>query len=201
MSEPRCDRMPDNRSPRDVALASAPPNAQLTHLGIFVRDLPAMVAFYTRVLGLVVTDTGVLRGRELAFLSRNAAEHHQIVLAAGRSDDGAEVINQISFRVDDLAGLRRFNVLLLEQGVADQQAVTHGNAWSIYFRDPESNRIELYTDSDWYVRQPMRVPIDLTADEASIRATTRALLDNDPTLKPIEDWSAELDARLHRPEP
>lgn len=27
----------------------------------------------------------------------------------------------------------------------------HGNAWSIYFADPEGNRIELYTPSPWYV--------------------------------------------------
>ena len=35
-----------------------PPNAQLTHLGFQVRDMDRMIDFYTRVIGLVMTDRG-----------------------------------------------------------------------------------------------------------------------------------------------
>jgi catechol 2,3-dioxygenase len=64
------------------------PNAPLTHFGIFVRDMPAMVDFYTRVIGLLVTDTGVLRGRPLTFLSRSPHEHHQVVPRGRNSPSG-----------------------------------------------------------------------------------------------------------------
>ena len=121
---------------------------------------------------------------------------HQVVLAAGRDEAAGEVINQISFRVDSLTDLKRFHQILLAEGVDDMHTVTHGNAWSIYFRDPESNRIELYTDTDWYVHQPMRIPVDLTADEAAIRADTLAFIAEDPSLTPIQDWSAGFGARL-----
>jgi catechol 2,3-dioxygenase-like lactoylglutathione lyase family enzyme len=47
------------------------PDAQLSHIGLRVGDLPKMIAFYERTLGLVLTDRGALSGRELAFLSRN----------------------------------------------------------------------------------------------------------------------------------
>jgi catechol 2,3-dioxygenase-like lactoylglutathione lyase family enzyme len=34
------------------------PEAQLTHIGLYVQDTGAMVAFYPRRLGLVVTTGG-----------------------------------------------------------------------------------------------------------------------------------------------
>ncbi len=59
-----------------------------------------MVDFYSRIFGLVVTDRGHSgRGFEIAFLSRDPIEHHQIAIAAGRPKDASPTINQISFRV------------------------------------------------------------------------------------------------------
>ena len=43
-----------------------------------------MEDFYTRVLGLSVTDRATIRGADVVFLSRNPDEHHQIVLVSGR---------------------------------------------------------------------------------------------------------------------
>ena len=45
--------------------------------------------------------------------------------------------------------------------------ITHGNALSVYFLDPEDNRFELYVDMPWYVSQPCRVvaPIELPVPE------------------------------------
>lgn len=43
------------------------PNAQLTHMGLYVHDLDKMVEFYNGLLGLVVADAGEFQGRELAF--------------------------------------------------------------------------------------------------------------------------------------
>lgn len=63
----------------------APAAVSFSHLGIHVTNLDKMVNFYTRVLGLVLSDRGTLpAGPELAFLSRSPDDHHQVVLATGR---------------------------------------------------------------------------------------------------------------------
>ena len=79
------------------------PNAQLTHIGLFVRDLKVMTEFYCRTLGMVVTDAGPYGGRELAFLSRCPNEHHQLVMICDPQQQQANIsaLSQISFRLDD----------------------------------------------------------------------------------------------------
>ena len=131
------------------------PTAQFTHLGFQVTDLEGMIAFYSRVIGLVLTDRGpYYRGGEIAFMSRNPREHHQVVLASGRSADTPTIINQLSFTVDSLEDLREFYAIVVAEGVKGLAPRNHGNAWSIYFEDPEGNRIELYAATPWHVGQP-----------------------------------------------
>ncbi len=117
------------------------PAAAFSHFWIFVRDLDRMVDFYTGALGLVVTDRGPLAdGLELAFLSRDPDEHHQMVMASGRpADSGFNVVNQISFKVPSLDDLKAAHARLRARVIEKFRIVTHGNAWSIYFADPEGN--------------------------------------------------------------
>ena len=70
-------------------------------------------------------------------------QHHQIVMVSGRPADlGFSTVNQISLLADSLAELKRIHVALKgREDVAELRTVTHGNAVSIYFRDPEGNRI------------------------------------------------------------
>ena len=150
-----------------------PPTLSFSHFGFFVRDLERMVGFYTRLLGFTVSDRGELetpRGTiQLAFLTRDPREHHQIVLASGRPEHlPFNPINQISFRMQDFGGLREmYKLIQAERGVSEISPVSHGNALSVYFRDPEGNRIELFVDTPWYVVQPLRIPMDMTlSDEA-----------------------------------
>ena len=130
---------------------NAMPDAQLCHIGLYAFDLDKMVDFYSRVFGLVVTDRGHSgRGFDVAFLSRNPIEHHQVAIASGRPKDAVHTtINQISFRVPGLEDLRRYYPWLVKEGVAKLDPRNHGNAWSIYFADPEGNRVELYCSSPW----------------------------------------------------
>ena len=64
-------------------------------------------------------------------------------MVSGRpSDLGFSTVNQISLLADSLAELKRIHVALKgREDVAELRTVTHGNAVSIYFRDPEGNRI------------------------------------------------------------
>jgi catechol-2,3-dioxygenase len=169
-----------------------------SHFGFYVKDLEKMRAFYCRVLGFVETDRGIARGRPIVFLSRDPREHHQIVLVEGRSGSLDDlVINQISLRVGSLGELRlRYQLVKRETGVSDINPTDHGTAWSLYFRDPEKNRIELFVDSPWYVQQPRVDPLDLEASETDIVARTRATIETHPSFRPIEEWRREFAAKL-----
>ena len=48
-------------------------SAQLTHFGVHTADLDRMVDFYTRVMGFVVSDSGIGRsGARVFFMTRAA---------------------------------------------------------------------------------------------------------------------------------
>ncbi len=180
---------------------SARPGLSFSHVGIFVTDLEAMTRFYTGVLDFTITDTGELptpAGRvSIVFLSRDPDEHHQIVLATGRpAQIPFNVVNQISLRADSLETLLDYHRRLQSAPVSDMQPASHGNALSIYVRDPEGNRLELFIDLPWYVDQPFRVPapFDLPAPELLAWAEhhARAL----PGFRPRAQWRAEMAARM-----
>ena len=175
------------------------PKLSFSHMGIFVTDPARMEDFYTRVLGFAVTDRGLLGSVSLIFLSRDPRDHHQIVLASGRpADAGFNPINQISFRMDDFAGLREMHRRLENEGVSALSPASHGNALSLYFKDPEGNRIELFVDTPWYVEQPVRVPIDMKLSDAEIWAWAERDARSRPGFRPVEKWRAELKAKLAR---
>ena len=177
-----------------------PPPAQLTHVGLYVEDMDAMVAFYTYLLGMVITDRGQLLGRELTFLSRKADEHHQLVLVTGRRVEGEiQLLSQLSFRLtdSDLGALRWYHRRAQELGATGLEARNHGNSWSIYFCDPEGNRLELYTVTPWYVGQPWREVLDLTQSDEVVAEETRALIEaSGNAWGPVETFRENLSARL-----
>jgi catechol-2,3-dioxygenase len=178
------------------------PEFSFSHMGIFVTDPSRMEDFYTRVLGFAVTDRGTLETTRgpvaLVFLSRDETEHHQIVLAAGRpAEAGFNPINQISFRMADFAGLREMHRRLEEEEVRELSPASHGNALSLYFKDPEGNRVELFVDTPWYVEQPVRVPIDMKLSDAEIWAWAERDARSRPGFMPVEEWRAEMRKKLH----
>jgi len=169
----------------------------LSHVGIFVANMERMVDFYTRFLGFAVSDRGSTPNGEIVFMTRDPREHHQLVMATGRPAQlEFNVINQISFRVDSLDTLRELCAALKDEAVAAITPITHGNALSVYFRDPERNRVELLIDTPWYVPQPCRIPVDLfQPDEvlwASIETQVRAM----PGCLPRAEWAAQIESRI-----
>jgi catechol-2,3-dioxygenase len=168
------------------------PQLSFSHIGIYVSDAARMEDFYTRVLGFAVTDRGLLGSTSLVFLSRDPKEHHQIVLASGRPGGaGFNPINQISFRMADFAGLREMHRRLQKEGVGELAPVSHGNALSLYFKDPEGNRIELFVDTPWYVQQPVRIPMDMKLSDAEIWAWAEREARSSPGFEPVEEWRKE----------
>jgi catechol-2,3-dioxygenase len=180
------------------------PGLSFSHMGLYVNDVARMQDFYTRVLGFAVTDRGVLETAEgpltLVFLSRDAREHHQIVLASGRPAQlEFNSINQISFRLQDLAGLREMHRRLQKEPVSHLAPICHGNALSVYFRDPEGNRMELFIDTPWYVRQPLRIPIDMQLADRELWAWAEAEARKQPDFKPVEQWRSEIQRKMASP--
>jgi catechol 2,3-dioxygenase len=169
-------------------------------MAIFVHDIDKMVDFYTRVMGLIVSDRGKSKAAEtqLAFMSSDPGEHHQFVLATGRPDYATfSIAQQISFLVDSLEEVcLMYQRLLGEDEVKIDRTTTHGNAWSVYFFDPEGNRIEIYTHTPWHVPQPHSHPIDLTLSVEEIRKITEAHCRADPGFMIVEEREKEMARRL-----
>src|ERR1043166_2605261 len=177
------------------------PAFSFSHMGMFVADLARMRDFYTRVLGFTVTDDGEMqtpRGKvQFVFLSRNPKEHHLIVLATGKPEQlSFNPINQISFRMAQFSGLREMYRRVVDENVKELHPVSHGNALSIYFHDPEGNRIELFVDTPWYVKQPLRVPMDMRMSDAELWSGAEREASKQPGFQPVAEWSAELARRM-----
>ena len=168
---------------------------RLSHVGIYVTDLPKMKDFYTRILGFVVSDAAP-DGR-ITFLSRNPSDHHQVVLVRGRTTD-AEVpmVQQVSFNVGTLAQVQKAFRKVRGAGCEGISPICHGNAWSVYFQDPEGNRIEMFCDTPWYVPQPLGFKIDLDKAEDELFRETEAYCRDRQGFKPMEEWRTEISKKI-----
>jgi catechol 2,3-dioxygenase-like lactoylglutathione lyase family enzyme len=131
----------------------------LGHVGLYCHDLKRMREFYSGFLGLTIADEEPGR---VCFLSASPeTEHHELVLAqAKESDQKTRNVQQVSFKVKSLDGVRDFYHRLKKDGMKIDRTVTHGNACSVYFFDPEDNRVELYFTTPFKVRQPCGEQID-----------------------------------------
>jgi catechol 2,3-dioxygenase-like lactoylglutathione lyase family enzyme len=161
--------------------------AELGHTGLWVYDLPTMRDFYERVLGLTVTDEDAGLGI-VFFSSRPDEEHHEFVLQTGRTAAiGDKQQHQISWRVETLDDIRAFHDTFAAENVKVQQEVTHGNAFGIYFFDPEGNRNEVYLRIKRDVRQPFRKTIDFGMEPGEIWAEAERLLnDGGDAYQPVQ---------------
>lgn len=166
------------------------PRINFTHTGTFCADLDNMVDFYCSKLGFVVSDQGVAStGHRLFFLTQNPEIHHQLVLFDGKPTDlPFNPINQLSFLLDSLDDLKRYYNFAHANGIQGIDQVDHGNAWSMYFKDPEGNPIEMYVDSPYYTNQPCREPLDLTQSSEQILARTFAMCQRRPGFQTREEW-------------
>lgn len=166
-----------------------------SHAVIYVRDLEAMIAFYRDVLGFQVSDRGPLDpggGLEIVFLSQVGSDHHQIAFLPVRGDGPSTTLDHMAFRVDELADVKAMAERLRTDGRASDIApVTHGNAWSVYFKDPEGNGLEVFCDSPFHVRQPQVAPWDLATSEDELRRQTEERFGAEPDFKSMDEFLAE----------
>src|SRR5688500_18932180 len=83
-----------------------------------------------------------------------------------------------------------------EEGIKEFRIVTHGNAWSVYFGDPEGNRVELFVDAPWHTPQPFAEPFDIEAPVETIMQATEQICRSRPGFAARAEWRAAQAARM-----
>ncbi len=99
--------------------------------------------------------------------------------------------------MDSLADVREMLERLEKDGRATHvDPVTHGNAWSVYFKDPEGNGIEIFCDTPWHVAQPQLKRWDPAMSDEELSAWTQAEFSQEAEFGPIDAFYQERERRL-----
>jgi len=148
---------------------------KLGHIVLKVRDARKSKEFYTRALGLKVAHEDLDRGA--VFLSFGE-QHHDLALfqlATGEAPAAAQPgLHHSAWQLGSFEELQGAYRELRELGIPVESTIEHNVTRSVYFHDPDGNRVELYCDmvEDGFdamrTRGPRRDAIDIeTGDVVS----------------------------------
>jgi len=120
---------------------------KLGHIVLKVRDAGKSKDFYTQTLGLKVAHEDLKRGTVFLSFGR---EHHELALfqlATGEPPSAAQPgLHHMAWRLQNFEELREAYKELKAMGVPVESTVEHNVTRSVYFPDPDGNRVELYCD-------------------------------------------------------
>ena len=141
---------------------------KLGHVVLKVRDAGTSRDFYTRTLGLKVAHEDLERGT--VFLSFGK-EHHDLALfqlASGETPGPTQPgLHHMAWQLGSFEELRAAHRELKAMGVPVEATIEHNVTRSVYFPDPDGNRVELYCDmvehgfESMRTLGPRRDPLDL----------------------------------------
>ena len=121
---------------------------KLGHVVLKVRDAQKSKEFYIRVLGLKVANDAQDRGA--VFLSFGT-QHHDLALfqlATGEAPDLAQPgLHHTAWQLGSFEELQAAYRELGKLGIPVESTIEHNVTRSIYFHDPDGNRVELYCDT------------------------------------------------------
>jgi catechol-2,3-dioxygenase len=119
---------------------------QLAHVVRRTSRFEEMVRWYCTVLGAEVVHSDGM----LAFLTYDE-EHHRIAIAGipGLEEQPAMAAgtDHIAFSYADLGDLLHTYRRLQAAGIAPYWCINHGPTTSMYYKDPDGNRVELQVDN------------------------------------------------------
>lgn len=122
---------------------------KLGHVLLRVADLERSKAFYRDVLGFRIAEEDPAHGRD-AFMTLGD-DFHTLDIVQHPSPESAEKpsrtqigLGHVAFQVASYEALREAYAVLLERGVEIERAIDHVSQRSIYFSDPDGNRLEIY---------------------------------------------------------
>lgn len=118
------------------------------HVLLRVSDVERSKAFYSTVLGLKVVEEDPAHGGIFMALEGHG---HTVDLFPLQNPEAAEPraagglgVHHIAFHVGSEAALKDAYYTLQDHGVTIVRAVDHVSQKSIYFDDPDGNRLEIY---------------------------------------------------------
>ena len=117
------------------------------HVVLYVSDVPAAVNFYRDAMGMEVVRHDTERG--MAFMSFGK-QHHDIGLFKDRGEGtkGSLGLGHIAFVIDGgLKELEELHGRLVSHGAEIRSLTDHGMTKSVYFTDPDGNRLEIFCDT------------------------------------------------------
>ncbi|MCY3820926.1 MAG: VOC family protein [Gammaproteobacteria bacterium] len=115
---------------------------RIGHVVLNVRDLAESERFYTDVLGFRVS----LKRDNGTFLTCGKI-HHDLALFQAPEDAapaGDLGLNHIAVQIENLDELKEVHRRLKSCGARIDHLTDHGMTKSVYFRDPDGNRIEYF---------------------------------------------------------
>jgi catechol 2,3-dioxygenase len=118
----------------------------LGHVVIRVRDLERSEAFYHGLLGIPISA----RAPEWSMVFFTLGEHHDFAIAAVDATNSNQPtgLDHVAFRLaGGLPGLRVAKAELEAAGVP-AAGFDHTVTKSLYFEDPDGNRVELYVNTN-----------------------------------------------------
>ncbi len=133
----------------------------LGHVVLRVTDRERSVRFYNGVLGLPLCARFDEQGLKMAFFSLGNHHDFAVTEVSGEvSSPSATAVGleHVAFNIGTtLDELREAKTKLDAAGIATTP-IDHEVTKSLYFEDPDGNRIEVYVDaSDVWRREPQRV--------------------------------------------
>jgi catechol 2,3-dioxygenase len=120
---------------------------KLGHIQLRVADLERSKAFYRDILGFRVSEQDPKHGDLFMTLGE---DFHTLDMAqhedpeTGRGPARPIGVAHIAFQVASYEALAEAYRTLLQHGVRIERAMDHVNQRSIYFSDPDGNRLEIY---------------------------------------------------------
>lgn len=131
--------------------------------------------------------------KDLVFLSQNPENHHEVILSSGRPQAVSfNPINQISLRTETVGSLRSIWQKIRDAKVEDIQTLSHGRSISVYMKDPEGNRLELYWETPWYVPQPSRIEVNLDLTDDGLLSYVEQQARLREGFVPRSEWQAKM---------
>ncbi len=121
---------------------------KIGHVLLRVADLERSKKFYRDVLGFRVAEQdpdhgGVFMTLGDDFHTLDLSQHPRPEGTTGPSRDQIG-LGHVAFQVESYPALRDAYCALLEHAVEIERAMDHVNQRSIYFSDPDGNRLEIY---------------------------------------------------------
>ena len=169
-------RLRDTTTPDDMPFALQ----KISHVVLKVTDLERSVEFYTKVMGMRVSDAypeSMMPGR-MVFLRYNY-DHHGVALIGGAEDRSDNMqLHHLAFEVDTLEELFKAREHVRSHGVEVhfEGRRRAGQQIAIEFADPDNHQLEICWKMDQIgPREPSRPP-----DQWRTAATLEEAVANPP---------------------